>query len=56
MTVARLEHNPTVKEEIRLRGFERDIPAGFLSYSASQAADITALKGILVQSGKIRFR
>ena len=29
VTVARLERNPTVKEEIRLRGFERDIPAGF---------------------------
>ncbi|HEX5345055.1 MAG TPA: tryptophan--tRNA ligase, partial [Duganella sp.] len=32
VTVARLERNPTVKTEIALRGFERDIPAGFLTY------------------------
>ncbi|KWA78772.1 tryptophan--tRNA ligase [Burkholderia ubonensis] len=44
VTVARLERNPTIKEEIRLRGFERDIPAGFLTYPVSQAADITAFK------------
>ncbi|PUA20475.1 tryptophan--tRNA ligase [Glaciimonas sp. PCH181] len=52
VTVARLERNPTVKEEIRLRGFERDIPAGFLTYPASQAADITAFKAILVPVGE----
>ncbi len=52
VTVARLERNPTVKEEIRLRGFERDIPAGFLTYPASQAADITAFKGTLVPVGE----
>jgi tryptophanyl-tRNA synthetase len=51
VTVARLERNPTVKEEIRLRGFERDIPAGFLAYPASQAADITAFKADLVPVG-----
>ena len=51
VTVARLERNPTVKEEIRLRGFERDIPAGFLTYPASQAADITAFKATLVPVG-----
>ena len=42
VTVARLERNPTIKDEIRQRGFERDIPAGFLTYPVSQAADITA--------------
>jgi tryptophanyl-tRNA synthetase len=52
VTVARLERNPTVKEEIRLRGFERDIPAGFLTYPASQAADITAFKAALVPVGE----
>lgn len=52
VTVARLERNPTVKEEIRLRGFERDIPAGFLAYPASQAADITAFKAKLVPVGE----
>ena len=51
VTVARLERNPTVKEEIRQRGFERDIPAGFLAYPASQAADITAFKAVLVPVG-----
>ncbi|MGZ8303892.1 MAG: tryptophan--tRNA ligase [Telluria sp.] len=52
VTVARLERNPTVKEEIRQRGFERDIPAGFLTYPASQAADITAFKASLVPVGE----
>ena len=52
VTVARLERNPTVKEEIRLRGFERDIPAGFLTYPASQAADITAFKAQVVPVGE----
>ena len=52
VTVARLERNPTVKEEIRLRNFERDIPAGFLTYPVSQAADITAFKATLVPVGE----
>jgi tryptophanyl-tRNA synthetase len=52
VTVARLERNPTVKEEIRLRGFERDIPAGFLTYPASQAADISGFKAQLVPVGE----
>ncbi len=51
VTVARLERNPTIKEEIKLRGFERDIPAGFLAYPVSQAADITAFKATLVPVG-----
>ena len=52
VTVARLERNPTVKQEIVLRGFERDIPAGFLTYPASQAADISAFKAVLVPVGE----
>ena len=51
VTVARLERNPTVKQEIIQRGFERDIPAGFLVYPASQAADITAFKATVVPVG-----
>lgn len=51
VTVARLERNPTIKEEIRLRGFERDIPAGFLTYPVSQAGDITAFKATHVPVG-----
>jgi tryptophanyl-tRNA synthetase len=52
VTVARLERNPTVKAEIVQRGFERDIPAGFLVYPASQAADITAFKAGIVPVGE----
>jgi tryptophanyl-tRNA synthetase len=52
VTVARLERNPTVKQEIILRGFERDIPAGFLTYPASQAADISAFKATIVPVGE----
>ncbi len=51
VTVSRLERNPTIKEEIKLRGFGRDIPAGFLVYPAAQAADITAFKAVLVPTG-----
>lgn len=51
-TVARLERNPTIKAEIQLRGFERDIPAGFLCYPISQAADITAFKATVVPVGE----
>src|SRR4030095_1136880 len=52
VTVARLERNPTIKEEIRLRGFHRDIPAGFLTYPVAQAADITAFRATLVPVGE----
>lgn len=51
VTVARLERNPTVKQEIVQRGFQRDIPAGFLCYPVAQAADITAFKATLVPVG-----
>ncbi|HEX6533364.1 MAG TPA: tryptophan--tRNA ligase [Gemmatimonadaceae bacterium] len=51
VTVARLERNPTVRSEIELRGFARDIPAGFLAYPVSQAADITGFRATLVPVG-----
>src|SRR3712207_4561717 len=51
VTVARLERNPTIKDEIQARGFGRDIPAGFLCYPAAQAADITAFKATVVPVG-----
>jgi tryptophanyl-tRNA synthetase len=51
VTVARLERNPTVRAEISARGFQRDIPAGFLFYPVSQAADITAARATLVPVG-----
>jgi tryptophanyl-tRNA synthetase len=52
VTVARLERNPTYKTEIELRGFARDVPAGFLCYPVSQAADITGFRGTLVPVGE----
>lgn len=52
VTVARLERNPTIKDEIRARGFGRNIPAGFLCYPAAQAADITAFKATIVPVGE----
>ncbi|MBX6332663.1 MAG: tryptophan--tRNA ligase [Gemmatimonadaceae bacterium] len=52
VTVSRLERNPTVKAEIAQRGFERDVPAGFLCYPVSQAADITGFRATLVPVGE----
>lgn len=52
VTLGRLQRNPTVKEEIRERGFGASIPVGFLSYPVSQAADITAFKADLVPVGE----
>ena len=52
VSVARLKRNPTIKDEIKVRGFGRDIPAGFLCYPAAQAADITAFKATVVPVGE----
>lgn len=52
VSVARLERNPTIKDEIRARGFGRDIPAGFLCYPVAQAADITGFKASVVPVGE----
>ena len=52
VTVARLERNPTIKDEIQARGFGRDIPAGFLCYPVAQAADITDFKATIVPVGE----
>ncbi|NRB66960.1 MAG: tryptophan--tRNA ligase [Vibrio sp.] len=51
VTISRLERNPTVKSEIHNKGFERSIPAGFLTYPISQAADITAFNASLIPVG-----
>ncbi len=52
VTVARLERNPTVKAEIAQKNFETSIPAGFLCYPVSQAADITAFDANIVPVGE----
>lgn len=51
VSITRLERNPTVKNEIQSKGFERSIPAGFLTYPISQAADITGFHATLVPVG-----
>lgn len=51
VTVSRVERNPTVKNEIQQKEFGRSIPAGFLMYPISQAADITAFGAELVPVG-----
>lgn len=52
LTVSRLQRNPTVKDEIQQREFGASIPAGFLIYPVSQAADITAFKADTVPVGE----
>ena len=51
VTVSRLERNPTVKTEIKQKGFGDSLPVGFLTYPVAQAADITAFKATLVPVG-----
>ena len=51
VTVSRLQRNPTIKTEIKQRGFETSLPAGFLSYPVSQAADITAFHANVIPVG-----
>ena len=52
VTLSRLERNPTVKTELKLRNFEQSIPMGFLTYPVSQTADITAFMATTVPVGE----
>ena len=52
VTVNRLQRNPTVKAEMQSKSFGESVPAGFLMYPVSQAADITIVKGTLVPVGE----
>ena len=52
VTVSRLQRNPTVKSEIKMRNFETSIPVGFFTYPISQAADITAFRATEVPVGE----
>lgn len=52
VSVARLQRNPTVKNEMLQKGYAADVPAGFLMYPVSQAADITAFKASIVPVGE----
>ena len=59
VSVQRLQRNPTVKQEIQLRGFSdnedeqnrKGIPVGFFTYPISQASDITAFRATTVPVG-----
>jgi len=51
LTLNQVERNPTVKEEIKQKGFDDHIPLGFLIYPVSQAADILAFRADLVPVG-----
>lgn len=62
VTVQRLQRNPTVKQEMVLRGFseqaeagdttqKQGLPVGFFCYPISQAADITAFRATTVPAG-----
>lgn len=52
VSVSRLERNPTIKQELKMRNFSGGIPAGFLTYPVSQAADITAFGASFVPAGE----
>ena len=52
VTVSRVQRNPTVKSEIKMRNFEMNIPVGFFVYPISQAADITAFGATTVPAGE----
>ncbi|MCX6731595.1 MAG: tryptophan--tRNA ligase [Candidatus Parcubacteria bacterium] len=52
VTLSRLQRNPTVKDEMQEKGFGSNVPAGFLMYPVSQAADITGFKANLVPVGE----
>ena len=52
VTVSRVQRNPTVKTEIKMRNFEHSIPVGFFCYPVSQASDITAFRATTVPVGE----
>lgn len=52
VTLARLKRNPTVKDEMRQKGYGENVPVGFLAYPVSQAADILFCKANLVPVGE----
>lgn len=52
VTVARVQRNPTVKQEIQQRGFASAVPVGFFLYPINQVADITAFRANLVPVGQ----
>ncbi len=52
VSVSRVQRNPTVKTEIKMRNFEANLPMGFFCYPVSQAADIALFKATTVPAGE----
>lgn len=52
VTLARLRRNPTVKDEMKQKGFGENVPAGFLVYPVSQAADILFCNSNIIPVGE----
>ncbi len=52
VTLARAKRNPTVKSEMKEKGYKDDVPLGFLCYPVSQTADITAFNANIVPVGE----
>lgn len=52
VSVSRVQRNPTVKTEIKMRKFEANLPMGFFCYPVSQAADIATFKATTVPAGE----
>lgn len=52
VTLNRVKRNPTIKAEIKQKGYGDSVPIGFLSYPISQAADITAFSADVVPVGE----
>lgn len=52
VTIARLGQNPTVKTEMKEKGFETSVPAGFYMHPINQAADILVFRADVVPAGE----
>lgn len=52
VNLGRLMRNPTVKTEMRQKGYEDSVPVGFLAYPINQAADISQFKATIVPVGE----
>ncbi|MBR6072757.1 MAG: tryptophan--tRNA ligase [Bacilli bacterium] len=51
VTLSRLQRNPTIKSELKMREFGESIPVGFMTYPISQAADITGFDATIIPVG-----
>lgn len=52
VTLARLKRNPTVKDEMKDKGYGEDVPAGFLMHPVSQSADILFCHANIIPVGE----